>query len=110
FFNYSNGRPVTLPVGFFTDNGSKVPIYEGRNSSRFPDYSRLDLVAELKPKIKENDVKKKFLSIWTFGIYNLYSRRNPLFYRVTQLESHRNIGFEESFSGVIPSISYSFKY
>ncbi|MHB1179351.1 MAG: TonB-dependent receptor plug domain-containing protein, partial [Daejeonella sp.] len=110
FFNYSNGRPVTLPVGFFTDNGSRVPIYEGRNSSRFPDYNRLDLVAELKPRIKENDTKKRFQSTWTFGIYNLYSRRNPLFYRITQLESNRNVGFEESFSGFIPAISYSFKY
>lgn len=111
FFNYSSGRPVTLPVGYYTDNGSRVPIYEGRNNSRFPNFNRLDIVAELSPKYKEKDtLKKRWQSTWTFGIYNLYSRRNPLFYRTTQLNSNRNIGFEESFSGFIPSVSYSFKY
>ena len=111
FFNYSNGRPVTLPVGFYADNGSKIPIYEGRNSSRFPDFSRWDIVAELKPKTKKNDPeKKRWLSTWSFGIYNVYGRRNPLFYRVTEIESPRDIGFEESFSGIIPALSYSFKY
>lgn len=111
FFNYSNGRPVTLPVGFYTDNGSKVPIYEGKNSSRFPDFNRLDIVAELKPKIKGKNVfKRRWESTWVFGIYNVYGRKNPLFYRLTQIESNRNIGFEESFSGIVPTVSYSFKY
>jgi hypothetical protein len=110
-FNYQTGRAVTLPVGFYTVNGAEVPIYEGRNNSRFPDFSRLDFSAELKPKFKQTEVNKKRVeSTWVFGLYNVYSRRNPLFYKIGQNEPNRNIGFEESFSGILPTISYSFKF
>ncbi|MBU1373373.1 MAG: TonB-dependent receptor [Bacteroidetes bacterium] len=111
FFNYSTGRPITLPTGFYTDNGQKIPIYEGRNNSRFPNFNRLDIIAELKPKIKINDtLNKRWKSTWTFGVYNVYGRRNPLFYRLSQNLTNRNLGFEESFSGIVPTVSYSFKY
>ncbi len=110
-FNYQTGRAVTLPVGFYTSNGNEVPIYEGRNTSRFPDFNRLDFAGELKPKLKQTDSsKKRWESTWTFGIYNVYNRRNPLFFRIGQDEPNRNIGFEESFSGILPTVSYSFKF
>lgn len=111
FFNYQTGRAISLPVGYYFVNGTNVPIYEGRNNSRFPSFSRLDLSAELNPKVKPTtNNKTKFESTWRFGIYNLYNRRNPLFYRINKDESDRNIGFEESFSGILPTFSYSFSF
>ncbi|MDB5014085.1 MAG: hypothetical protein JWQ25_2287, partial [Daejeonella sp.] len=109
FFIYTSGRPVNLPVGYFLQEGSKVPIYEGRNGSRFPDYHRLDISAELKPKQDNNNIRR-FKSTYTFGIYNIYSRRNPLFYRLDQNGASGGLGSEESFSGIFPSVSYSFKF
>ncbi|MBC7416623.1 MAG: TonB-dependent receptor, partial [Pedobacter sp.] len=51
-FNYQTGRAISLPVGFYVFNGANVPIYEGRNNSRFPAFHRLDVSAVLNPKIK----------------------------------------------------------
>lgn len=110
-FNYQTGRAITLPVGFYVYNGTEVPIFEGRNNARFPAFSRLDISAVLHPKAKEREsAKRQFKNTWRFGIYNLYNRRNPLFYRTNQAESDRNIGFEESFSGILPTFSYSFYF
>ena len=110
-FNYQTGRAITLPVGFYVYNGTEVPIFEGRNNARFPAFSRLDVSAVLHPKVKESlKSKRQFKSTWRFGVYNLYNRRNPLFYRISQAESDRNIGFEESFSGILPTFSYSFYF
>ncbi|WP_457269984.1 TonB-dependent receptor [Pedobacter sp. UYEF25] len=111
FFNYQTGRAISIPVGFYNFLGSNVPIYEGKNSSRFPAFNRLDVSAVLNPKIKLiKNGHRKFESTWRFGVYNLYNRRNPLFYRINNTESDRNIGFEESFSGILPTFSYSFKF
>ncbi|MGY0040778.1 TonB-dependent receptor domain-containing protein [Pedobacter sp. NJ-S-72] len=43
FFTYATGRPLTLPVGYYQHDGINIPIFEGRNTSRFPDYSRWDI-------------------------------------------------------------------
>ncbi|MBC6112465.1 carboxypeptidase-like regulatory domain-containing protein [Pedobacter fastidiosus] len=110
-FNYRSGKATTLPVGFYLNNGIKVPIYEGRNNARLPDFSRLDIVLQLNPKNRTTpDKAKKVESTWNFGIYNVYDRRNPLFYRITTVEPAKNIGFEESFSGILPTFSYSFRF
>lgn len=110
-FNYKTGRAVTLPTGYYIENGTKIPIYEGRNTSRFPDYNKLDIEAILNPKSKAlYSKKKKWESTWTFGVYNLYNRKNPLFYKINQGQPSKNLGFEESFSGVLPTLSYSFKF
>lgn len=110
-FNYRSGRAVTLPTGYYLENGIKIPIYEGRNTSRFPNYSRLDVEAVLYPKNKNLNLKTRtWTSIWTLGVYNVYNRKNPLFYRISQDQIVKNIGFEEAFSGILPTISYSFKF
>ncbi|MET4082631.1 hypothetical protein ABIB40_002591 [Pedobacter sp. UYP30] len=110
-FNYQTGRAISLPVGFYVFDGTNVPIYEGRNNSRFPSFNRLDVSAVLNPKIKGSSMtKRRFESTWRFGIYNLYNRRNPLFYRINNDQSDRSIGFEESFSGILPTFSYSFTF
>ncbi|MBD3749768.1 MAG: TonB-dependent receptor [Sphingobacteriales bacterium] len=111
-FNYKSGRSVTLPTGYYIENGIRIPIYDGRNTSRFPNYSRLDIEVILNPKNNKGLYLKKRIweSTWTFGIYNLYNRKNLLFYRINQDQTIKNLGFEESFSGVIPTISYSFKF
>ncbi len=109
FFTYSSGRPVTLPIGYYTQDGIKVPIFEGRNLSTFPDFHRLDINLELKPK-PINSLKRRWQSTWSFGLYNVYSRRNPLFYNINQNATIDNLGYAQSFSGITPTISYSFKF
>ncbi|MFP4557796.1 MAG: TonB-dependent receptor [Bacteroidales bacterium] len=84
---YMSGRPVTLPIGFYFENPREpIPIYSGRNSSRFPDYHRLDLA------VNYSSINVKGEPRWniSFGLFNAYARKNPLGYEFT-----RRIGASE---------------
>lgn len=72
---YMSGRPVTLPVGFYKFQNNVVPIYSDRNSSRYPDYHRLDIA------FNYNAVRVGKIN-WSlnFGLFNVYARKNPLGY------------------------------
>jgi hypothetical protein len=110
FFNYSTGRAVTLPVGYYQQEGIQVPIFEDRNGSRFPDFHRLDLSGQYYVSSKVG--KRVLTSIFSAGIYNAYNRKNPLFYRVKQspVTGSPTGNLFEFVSGTIPWIAYSFKF
>ncbi|NNE31393.1 MAG: TonB-dependent receptor [Winogradskyella sp.] len=107
-FLFQTGQPATFPNGQYQYNGIIVPSYEARNSSRLPSYNRLDLAANYTPK---PDSTKNFKSEWVFGIYNVYNRRNAA--NITFREN-RNSGTNEAVRlaifGIVPSVSYNFKF
>jgi hypothetical protein len=70
------GRPVSLPIGFYYWSGDPIPIYSDRNSSRFPDYHRLDIAFNYSNKT----VGKRFYREMSFGFFNAYARKNPIGY------------------------------
>lgn len=108
FFTYSTGRPLTLPVGYYQHDGLNVPIFEGRNTSRFPDFSRLDISSQYQFPSKIS-ASRTFLSTASVGVYNLYNRKNALYYHLnsSSFENKTNT-FEYAF-GFYPWIAYSFK-
>ncbi|TDQ09244.1 TonB-dependent receptor [Pedobacter metabolipauper] len=108
FFTYSTGRPLTLPVGYYQHDGLNIPIFEGRNKSRFPDFSRLDLSAEyqFKSRLSRN---RTFFSTVSIGAYNLYNQKNPLYYRLNSSAIERQTPTVEYGFGFYPWIAYSFK-
>lgn len=75
-FIYMSGRPATLPVGFYFDEREPVPIYTGRNESRFPPYHRLDAAVIY----TFQHPKKRQLWEISLGVFNAYARKNPLGY------------------------------
>ncbi|MCC5916204.1 MAG: TonB-dependent receptor [Cryomorphaceae bacterium] len=112
-FAYQTGRPVTFPVGRAeVDNGLFAPVNTLRNSSRIPDFHRLDLSANYTPKGgKEN--KKRWESSWSFGIYNVYARRNPfsVFFRNNPDNPAQNQAVRLAIFGtIIPSVTYNFTF
>ncbi|WEK21558.1 MAG: TonB-dependent receptor [Candidatus Pedobacter colombiensis] len=108
FFIYSTGRPLTLPVGYYQHDGLNVPIYEDRNTSRFPDFSRLDVSAQY--RFESKIFKNRFLSnVVSVGIYNLYNRKNPLYYHLNPNTNSSNSSNIEYAFGIYPWIAYSFK-
>jgi hypothetical protein len=107
FFNYYTGRVVTLPVGYYQHDGIQVPIFEKRNDSRFPDYHRLDVSAQYHLN-SSNAGKHPLSSTFSAGLYNVYNRKNPLFYRVKQASTSDSL-FEFA-TGAMPWIAYSFKF
>jgi len=109
FFIYSTGRPISLPAGFYYQENLRVPIFYGRNNSRFPDINRLDMNLSYEPTALHKK-EAKWRSFWTFGIYNVYNKKTPLYFGVNQEATVNNLGYLRYFSGIAPNISYSFKF
>jgi len=106
-FNYSTGRPITLPLSkYFYNNAIRV-YYSDRNAYRVPDYYRVDVAINFEGNHK---VKKLAHSSWTIGVYNLTGRRNP--YSVYfQSQGGRINGYQLSIFGQpIPTVTYNFRF
>jgi hypothetical protein len=107
-FIYQTGIPTNLPVGQVEQLGLTVPIYEGRNESRLSDYHRLDIAATYKPRKNKN---RRWQSEWVFSIYNLYDRRNAASYTFQEnADTGQNEAIRTSIFGIVPSVSYNFKF
>ncbi|KOS05698.1 collagen-binding protein [Flavobacterium akiainvivens] len=107
-FTLQSGRPVTFPNGYFDFGGIQVPNYSERNKDRLPAYHHLDVAATYTPK---PDKKKGWQSQWVFSIYNLYGRKNAA---SISFGANEDTGVNEatrlSIFGIIPSVSYNFKF
>ncbi|MGL4632176.1 MAG: TonB-dependent receptor [Leadbetterella sp.] len=102
---YTQGRPITFPLAYYSINGQNIPHFELRNQQRVPDYHRLDvsLLIDAKPNSRRGHS-------WSFGLYNLYGRKNAysIFFKQDQ-------GYPGSFKlavlgSVLPSFNYNFKF
>lgn len=107
-FIFQTGRPVTYPNGQFQYNGLSIATYANRNANRLPAYHRLDISATLRPWKNKH---RKWQSEFVFGIYNLYNRRNAASISFRQNETTRiNEATRTSIFGIVPSITYNFKF
>lgn len=103
-FVYSTGNAVTFPSGKYEIEGETIYSYSDRNSSRMTSYHRLDISATYtKPH------KGRYQSSWNFGIYNLYGRENAYAINFENLEN-RSRAMQTSLFGMIPSVTYNFKF
>ena len=104
---------LTYPTGRYEQNGLVVADYSNRNANRLPVYHRLDISATLNPKKDSNRTGK-----WIFSIANLYNRQNAasIFFReVSEVNGVETAtGNTEatrlSFFGIVPSVTYEFKF
>ena len=107
-FVYQTGLPATYPTGQYEYETISIPVFGDRNANRLPEFHRLDISATYVPK-KSRD--KKFKSSWNFGIYNVYNRKNAYsinFRENTDTGSNESVRL--SLFGIIPSITYNFKF
>jgi hypothetical protein len=107
-FSLQSGQPVTYPNGQYQYQGITVPTYGLRNENRLPTYHRLDISATLVPKKNKN---RNWYGEWVFGIYNVYSRKNAasISFRQNQ-DSGNNEAVRLSIFGIVPSVTYNFKF
>jgi hypothetical protein len=109
-FVLQTGQPTNYPVGQYEVQDLNVPIYDDnkRNADRLPTYHRLDIAATLTPKKNKN---RRWQGEWVFGIYNLYGRQNAasLAFRQNR-ETFKNEAVQTSIFGVVPSVTYNFKF
>ncbi|WP_269235089.1 TonB-dependent receptor [Flavobacterium flavigenum] len=107
-FALQSGQPVTYPNGQYQYLGITVPSYGLRNENRLPAYHHLDVSATLTPTKTK---KAKWSSEWVFSIYNLYNRQNAASINFRQnADSGYNEAVKTSIFGIVPAISYNFKY
>ncbi|MBN9283897.1 MULTISPECIES: TonB-dependent receptor [Flavobacterium] len=107
-FALQSGQPVTYPNGQYQYQGISVPSYGGRNDNSLPLYHHLDVSATYVPK---PDKKKGWQGEWVFSIYNLYSRKNAASISFRQNEdTGRNEALRLSIFGMVPSVTYNFKF
>jgi len=109
-FLFQTGQPTNYPVGQYELQGLNAPIYNDniRNADRLPEYHRLDVSATLTPT---KNRERKLQGEWVFGIYNVYNRKNAAsvaFSRNT--ETLTNEAVKTSIFGLIPSVTYNFKF
>ncbi|MFY9241393.1 MAG: TonB-dependent receptor [Polaribacter sp.] len=109
-FLFQTGQPTNYPVGQYEIQGLNVPIFDDnrRNADRLPAYHRMDISATLTPEKNKN---RKWQAEWVFGIYNLYGRQNAASINFRQnRETFRNEALQTSIFGIVPSVTYNFKF
>lgn len=101
-FVLASGLPATLPRARYWVDGFLVPEYGDRNSSRLPLYHRLDL--SLTRQYRRSELQ--------FGLVNAYNRFNAQSLRVEQRNDNPLVAdaVQTSIFGIIPSVSYVFRF
>lgn len=107
-FILQTGQPVTYPNGQYEYQGLIIPSYGLRNQNSLPTYHHLDVAATLTPK---QNTKRSWKGEWVFSIYNLYGRKNAASISFRQnSESGNNEAIRLSIFGMVPSVTYNFKF
>ncbi len=107
-FSLQSGQPVTYPNGQYQYLGITIPSYGLRNKNRLPAYHHLDISATLTPRKNNN---RNWKNEWVFSIYNVYNRKNAAAINFRQnSETRDNEAVKTSIFGIVPAVSYNFKF
>jgi hypothetical protein len=107
-FTLQSGQPVTYPNGQYEYKDLIVPNYGERNKNNLPLYHHLDVSATYIPKPYK---KKGWQSEWVFSIYNIYNQKNAASISFREnAETGVNEAVKLSIFGIVPSVSYNFKF
>ena len=107
-FIFQTGRPATFPLGQYEYQGQVVPVYEERNVSRLESFHHLDISATWNLKHKS---KKRWSDEIVFSVYNVYDRKNAASVSFRKnTDTGNNEAVRLSIFGIIPAITYNFKF
>lgn len=104
---YNTGNAVTYPAGKYQIGEETFFYYSERNAARMPAYHRLDLGATY-----TRITKRGRESSWAFSVYNAYNRYNPysIEFRQNPDNPQQTQALQTSLFGIVPSITYNFKF
>lgn len=119
---YGTGNSITLPIGRYETLRTQTPLFVDRTLNSYYDYSEIDYYGErngyrmrsyhrLDVNLAFKKQKKWGERIWSLGVYNLYSRKNPYYIDIGyDYKTDKQKFVQYSLFPIIPSISYSFKF
>ena len=101
-FLLASGLPTTFPTARYTIDGLLVTEYGPRNGARLPLYHRLDLSATR--RFTRGELQ--------FGLLNAYNRFNAQSLTFRQQVDNPRVteAVQTSIFGIVPSISYAFRF
>lgn len=101
-FTLASGLPATYPMSRYVVDDYVLPEYGKRNSQRLPMYHRLDV--SMTRTGNRGDLQ--------FGIFNVYNRYNAqsISFRQSTVNVRRTEAVQLSVFGIVPSVSYTFKF
>ncbi|MCH5230003.1 MAG: TonB-dependent receptor plug domain-containing protein [Muribaculaceae bacterium] len=105
-WSYSSGRPLTAPDAKYQVGGTTCYFYSERNSYQTPSSHHLDISARY---IK---IGKRFTSILSFGVYNVYSHQSPfvIYFEDDPTKPSGTRAVQQSLFPILPSVSYTLKF
>ncbi|MDR6197655.1 TonB-dependent receptor [Siphonobacter sp. SORGH_AS_0500] len=122
---YGTGNALTIPTGkymaytrltpnSYSEGNREVEDYGQKNAFRAAAYHRFDVGIQFHKKMKRHE------RTWEFSVYNLYDRRNPFFYMLSEKDipnpaspgstRSKTVLNQYSIFPIIPSFSYMFKF
>lgn len=105
-WKYNTGQALTAPSAKYEVGGDTYYYYAERNGYRAPAYHRLDF------SFTHTKQVGRYTRQWSFGLYNAYNRYNP--YIITfENDDTKPSGtktVQYSLFGIIPSVSFNFKF
>ncbi len=107
---YGSGNPISIPTDYteiLLPNGDVtiILIYDEKNDVRFQPYHRMDVGISLFNNYTWGRQKI------TFGAYNVYNRRNPLYMDLVRNFEPTSFGAETvSFLAIVPTFSFSMSF
>jgi hypothetical protein len=108
-FKYTSGGFITIPDGVYVYDGASFYYYSSRNGYQLPPYHRLDFSLTYNNPKNES---RKWKSEWILGIYNIYNRKNvySLYIRQDGYDLSSSTAYKMYLYGIVPTISYNFKF
>jgi hypothetical protein len=106
---YMTGKPITLPIQRYEYMGQIVPVFGEKNSTRLPDYHRLDISATILTSLRKD---RKWKGSWNISVFNAYNKKNPYsyFFRQNEDNPYQQDPYMVYLFGIVPAITYNFKF
>ena len=106
-FTLRSGMNVTMPISHYMYQGSAFFEYTKRNGYRAPMFRQLDVAFTYRP-----ESKKRWKSEWVFGVMNVLNRKNvfSMYAGRDRLLVGKSGAYKMYLHGIMPSVSYNFKF
>jgi hypothetical protein len=115
-WHYNSGMPITLPVSSYSgtegaspwepgEGNTSIDRYKNWNNYRGADVHRLDI------GFTHTKQKKNWSRSWNVSVFNVYNRKNPFLYLLTNdVDEKKRYLTQVTVLSILPSITYSVKF